>query len=259
MAEQELKDFFDRQGIVASVNHYDVDSRVIYYAVVGQDHLPALLFIHGAPANMTIYKEFFKDEELLSRFTIYAVDRPGFGVTGGNPEPSIYKQAQIIAPLAERVQRVHQPLIIVAGSYGASIACRIVMDIPGLVQGLVLLSPSLGPGLEKKYWLAPLTEKTILGKLVPKEIYAASVEKNRHEQELKKMLPLWYRIDIPVVYLQSEKDEVVFASNADFAKKMLTQTPYLKIHLFSGSKHTINSKFHSQISNKIFELSGMLN
>ena len=89
MTEQELRQFFERNNINASISHYDAQSRRIYYAVIGDDHLPALLFIHGAPASMTIYKDFFRDEELLKRFAMYAVDRPGYGVTDGDPEPSI--------------------------------------------------------------------------------------------------------------------------------------------------------------------------
>jgi pimeloyl-ACP methyl ester carboxylesterase len=148
MSESELEDFFRREQIRATVSHYESGKRTIYYAGIGEDHLPALLFIHGAPASMTIYKKFFKDPKLLGQFAIYAVDRPGYGVTAGQAVTSIKKQAEMIVPLAERIHRVHQPVILVAGSYGASIACRLVMDYPGMVQGLVLIAPALGPGLE---------------------------------------------------------------------------------------------------------------
>jgi pimeloyl-ACP methyl ester carboxylesterase len=258
MTEQELKDFFARNKISASINHYEAEKRTVYYAVIGSDHLPALLFIHGAPASMTIYKDFFRDEELLKRFAIYAVDRPGFGVTDGDAEPSIQKQANIISSLAERIQRVHQPLIAVAGSYGASIACRIAMDHPRLLQGLVLVAPSLGPGLEKMYWLTPVIIKTRVGKLVSKELYSASVEKWHHKEELEKMLPYWNKIEVPVFYLQSESDRVVYPSNVDFAKKQLVNVPFFKHHFFPGGKHDIDSKFHPEIRNKIIAMLKLL-
>lgn len=205
MSEDQLKGFFDRHGIDATISHYTAIKRRIYYATIGKDHLPAILCIHGAPASMTIYKDYFTDEELLKQFSMYAVDRPGFGVTGGNAEPSIKKQAEMIFPLAERIQRVHQPLIIMAGSYGVPIACRLVMDHPAIVQGLVLVAPSLGPGLERMYWITPLLTKGLLSKLVSKEYRSASIEKMHHQKELEKMLPLWNKIDIPVFYLQSKK------------------------------------------------------
>lgn len=203
MTEDELKRFFERHKIKATTNHYAASKRTIYYAAVGEDRLPAILFIHGAPASMKIYKDYFTDKELLNKFSMYAVDRPGFGVTGGKGEPSIQKQAEMIFPLAESIHRVHQPLIIMAGSYGVPIACRLVMDHPKIINGLVLVAPSLGPGLEKMYWITPLMAKGFLSKIVAKEYQSASIEKMHHKEELEKMLPLWNKIDIPVFYLQS--------------------------------------------------------
>jgi pimeloyl-ACP methyl ester carboxylesterase len=258
MTEGQLKGFFDKHGIKAVINHYDALHRTIYYATIGEDHLPAILFIHGAPASMTIYKNYFTDEELLKRFTMYSVDRPGFGVTGGSAEPSIKKQAQMIYSLAERIHRVHQPLLIMAGSYGVSIACRMVMDYPNIVQGLILVAPSLGPGLEKMYWVAPLLAKGVVSKLVPNEYQSASIEKLSHKNELQKMLPLWNKIEVPVFYLQSKNDGVVYSSNAGFAKERLNNVPFLKIHLFKGRKHNIHPKHHLFIRNKIMELFKML-
>jgi len=180
MTEGELKGFFKKHGIKATISHYTAQKRTIYYVTIGEDHLPAILFIHGAPASMTIYKEYFTDEELLKRFSMCAVDRPGFGVTGGSAEPSIQKQAAAIFPLAERIHRVHQPLIIVAGSYGVSIACRLVMDHPAIIQGLNLVAPSLGPGLEKMYWIAPFMARGFLSKIVSREFQSAGIEKMHH-------------------------------------------------------------------------------
>jgi pimeloyl-ACP methyl ester carboxylesterase len=258
MTERELKAFFDEHEIKAVINHYSALKRNIYYAAIGEDHLPAILFIHGAPASMTIYKDFFTDEELLKRFSMYAVDRLGFGVTDGNAEPSIKKQADTIFPLAERIQRVHQPLIIMAGSYGVPVACRMIMEHPKIVQGLILVAPSLGPGLEKMYWITPLLTKGFFSKLVSKEYKAASIEKMHHKEELEKMLPFWHKIEIPVFYLQSQNDPVVYPSNAEFAKQHLVNASLLKIHFFKGRKHNIDSRHHIEIRNKILELFKML-
>jgi pimeloyl-ACP methyl ester carboxylesterase len=258
MKEDELKGFFDKHGIKAIISHYAAAKRKIFYATIGEDHLSAVLFIHGAPASMTIYKDYFTDEELLKRFSLYAVDRAGFGITNGNAEPSIKRQADMIFPLADRIHRVHQPLIVMAGSYGVPIACRLVIDYPKIIQGLVLVAPSLGPGLEKMYWITPLLTKGFLSKLVSKEYKSASIEKMHHKKELEKMLPLWRKIDVPVFYLQSQNDSVVYPSNADFAKHHLTNSPYLKIQFLKGRKHDIDSKYHLEIRNKILELFKML-
>jgi pimeloyl-ACP methyl ester carboxylesterase len=141
-----------------------------------------------------------------------------------------------------------------AGSYGVSIACRLIMDHPGIIQGLVLVAPSLGPGLERMYWITPLMAKGFLSKVISKEYQSASIEKMHHKKELEKMLPLWNKVDVPVFYLQSEKDNVVYSSNAQFAKQHLVHVPFLKIHLFKGRKHNIDSKHYIAIRNKLVEL-----
>ena len=108
------------------------------------------------------------------------------------------------------------------------------------------------------YWVTPLLAKGIVSKLVSKEYRSASIEKLHHKKELEKMFPLWNKIDVPVFYLQSENDGVVYSSNADFAKKYLVNVPLLKIHLFKGRKHDIDSKHHLAIRNKIIQLFKMV-
>ena len=258
MSEEELKKFFDARGIRAAINHYDIERRLIYYALIGEDQLPALLFIHGAPASMKIYSDFFRHESLLRTFSIYAVDRPGYGLTNGKPVPSIKKQAALIAPLAERIHRVHQPLIVVGGSFGASIACRLVMDYAGLVQGLVLIAPSLSAELDKTFWITPLLQKTFLKNFIPSSYRSATEEKLRHKNELKKMRGLWSNIDIPVVYLQSRHDLIVSPANALFAQEEMKKAPFLETQFFPGWKHNILPAHSPAIINKIMELYGKL-
>lgn len=254
MTENELNEFFHRHNISATVNHYTALKRTIYYAAIGEDYLPAILFIHGSPASMIIYKNYFADEELLKQFSLYAVDRAGFGVTDGKPEPSIKKQAEMVVPLAERIHRVHQPLIIVADSYGASIACRLVMEHPQIVQSLVLISPLLAPGLERMFWMTSLLHNTFLNKFISKEYQSATEEKIYQKKELSKMIPLWNKIDIPVYYLQSENDRLLYSSNADFAKKHLVNCPTLQFYFFKGRTKDVHSKQHQLIRNKILEM-----
>jgi len=72
------------------------------------------------------------------------------------------------------------------------------------------------------------------------------------------MLPFWNKIDLPVFYLQSQNDGVVYSSDADFGKEHLVHVPLLKIHLLKGRKHDIDSKHHLAIRNKIIELFKMV-
>ena len=83
---------------------------------------------------------------------------------------------------------------------------------------------------------------------------SAAKEKLSHRTELNKMLPHWKKITIPVMYLQSKKDSVVYSSNAAFAKEQLVNSPLVDVVLFKGRRHDITSSHESLISQKILEL-----
>jgi pimeloyl-ACP methyl ester carboxylesterase len=103
---------------------------------------------------MSLYRGRFSDSTILHTFRVLAVDRPGYGYSGlGHPEPSIQKQSEMISDLLDSVYKVTHPVIIVGGSFGAPIACRLAMDHPELVDGLVLTGPAIGPGREKYFGL----------------------------------------------------------------------------------------------------------
>ena len=258
MTEEKLLQFFSRHQIKASLNQYKAGSLTISYAVVGEDHLPALLFIHGAPASMKMYKNYFTDTQLLNRFSIYAVDRPGYGITGGRAEASLQKAAEQILPLAQRIHRVHQPLIIVAGSYGASIACRMVMDHPGIVSGLVLVSASVGPGLEPGLNFLASLGKGRFHQLLSREIQSAITEKIHHKKELQKMKPFWKNITIPVFMLHSRKDPVIYTSNTVFARQELVNAPLVNIELVDGFRHNLHASKAIVVREKILALYSLL-
>ena len=184
-----------------------------------------------------------------------AVDRPGYGFSGlGQPEPSIEKQAQMIMPILDSMNRLHKKIIIMGESYGTSVSCRIAMDHPGLISGLVLVGPSLAPGEEKIYWVTPLIESPLLKWFIPRIFQSANTEKINHKKELEKMLPLWPKINIPVLYLQGAHDHLIYTSNANFAKLHLVNSPLLKVIFFKDRTHFIARNEHTAIRQSILDM-----
>jgi pimeloyl-ACP methyl ester carboxylesterase len=255
ITDKQLEKFFTENNLPGSIHYYNKLGRDIRYIYIG-DHKPAsLFFIPGSPASVDLYIDFYKDPELLRYFNMYSVDRPGYGNSGyGKPEPSIQKQAEMIRPIIDGLNTVTRPLIICAGSYGASIACRLVMDHPRIADGLVLHAPSLAPGMEKKFWITPIIEHSFLRYLAPPHHRSANTEKVHHRKELRKMLPYWKNIRIPVTYIQGEKDGMVYKSNADFAREKMVNVPSLDIHFIPGREHFITRKERPFITSKIIEM-----
>ena len=239
-SDEELNKIFAEQQIDASIHYYSTHGRKLRYVAAGNDSLPTLLFLHGSPGSISYYSRRFVDSSLKGHFRFYAVDRPGYGYSGfGDPDPSIQKQSEMIRPLLDSLHKAKHPIIVVGSSYGASIACRLAMDHPELVDGLVLTGPAIGPGRETYFGITPVIEHWSVRWFIPRIFRSANTEKVHHKKELEKMLPYWKNIRVPVYYLQGAKDDIVDTSNASFAKEQLINVPSLEIRFLEGRKHLL--------------------
>jgi len=204
---------------------------------------------------MSFYSRRFADQEILDTFRIYAMDRPGYGYSGfGKPEPSIQKQAAMIRPILDSLNHVHRPVLLLGGSYGSSIACRLAMDYPKLVNGLLLVGPSLKPGAEKYFWFTHIIEHPALNWFIPRMFQSANSEKIHHQEGLEAMLPYWENIRVPVAYIQGEKDELIDTSNAGFARQQLVNAPYLDITFLKGEPHYMAYSARPLVHTKMLSL-----
>lgn len=239
-SDKELKEIFAERNLDATISYYTTQGRTLRYASAGNDSLPTLLMLHGSPGSMSYYAGRFADSAIRNTFRVYAVDRPGYGYSGfGDPEPSIQKQSEMIRPILDSLNNAKHPIIIMGGSYGSSVACRLAMDHPELVDGLILTGPSLAPGQEKYFWFTYIVEHASIRWFIPRMFKSANTEKVHHKKELEKMLPYWKNIRVPVIYLQGEKDNIIDTSNAGFARQQLVNVPYLDIKFIKGREHRL--------------------
>ncbi|MFL5741418.1 MAG: alpha/beta fold hydrolase [Flavisolibacter sp.] len=251
----ELKQIFSENHIQASIHYYTSKGRRLRYVSAGKDGLPTVLFLHGSPGSMSYYSFRFMDSAMQQNFKMYAVDRPGYGYSGlGDPEPSIQKQSEMIRPILDSLNKATHPIIVVGGSYGSSIACRLAMDHPELVDALVLTGPSLAPGKETYFWFTSVIETPAIRWFIPRALRSANTEKYYHRQELEKMLSLWKNIRVPVMYLQGAKDNIIDTSNAGFAREHLVNVSYLHIHFFPEREHLLARYEWQTIRNNILDV-----
>jgi pimeloyl-ACP methyl ester carboxylesterase len=257
--DEQLRKFFIGNKIPGKIGYYNSRGRKLRYVSIGNDTLPTLFFIHGSPASMSLYRGRFVDTTILRTFRVMAVDRPGYGYSGfGNPEPSIQKQSEMLRPMLDSMYKARHPIIVVGGSFGAPIACRLAMDHPELVDGLVLTGPAIGPGREKVFWFAPIIEHPAIRWFIPRMFRSANTEKLHHKEELEKMLPYWKNIRIPVMYLQGAKDNLIDTTNASFAREHLVNAPYLDIYFFPNRHHYLAQYEWPTIKDRIMRLYAMV-
>lgn len=214
--------------------------RRIRYVEMGCDSLPVIMFIHGAPSSISFWSSLLTDSTLLSRAKLMAVDRPGYGYSGfGRAEKSVKKQAAIIAQLLKRERPYHKTIILHGSSYGGTVAARIAMDYPELVDGLLLQSASVAPGEEKTYDASYVTNHWSLRWLLPGSFKVANDEKLSHREQLEAMAPLWDRITAHTIILHGDADGLIYPVNGLYARAHLTHAASVEFHMEPGRGHDL--------------------
>lgn len=227
-------------GFHAEFGTLETEDRNLRYLEIGRDSLPLVVFIHGAPSSSSFWRTFLKDTSLLAKAKLMAVDRPGYGYSGyGEPEVSVKKQAELIAEVIREKRGQHPSVILHGSSYGGTVAARIAMDFPELVDGLLLQSASMMPGKEKTFLFTHITKHWPFRWLLPGSIHVANMEKLSHKIQLDSMAGLWGRIKSAAIILHGESDNLIYPENAIFAKERLVNAPFLEFKMLEGRKHDL--------------------
>jgi pimeloyl-ACP methyl ester carboxylesterase len=209
------------------------DTLQLHYASTGADTLPMLLLIHGAPGGWWGYMNMLDDTTLQKHFHIVSVSRLGYGKSRLKHQravTSIETQAKSLINILE-ANHSSEPIIVLGRSYGAPIAAQLASMIPDQVKQLVLVSPVIDPEKERFYWFSKLGKNRFIQLFLPKEFNIATEEKYVHAEELRKTLPIWGKLTMPVAVLQGEEDWIGDPVNIDFARKRIgsNQSQYITI------------------------------
>ncbi len=217
---------------------YTVGNRTIRYVEVGHDSLPLLIGIHGAPSSSAGWRFFLKDSLLLSKAKLLVVDRPGYGYSGyGEPEKSIKKQAELLAPILKAKRALHEKIVLVSSSYGGPVAAALGMFYPDLVDGICSVSGSFAPHEEKTYWISYPTTHPTLEWLVPGSLQSANAEKLSHHTALKEIEPYWHQIKAPTVIVHGDIDGLIYPENAHYAERKLVNAKWVEKIMLPNKDH----------------------
>lgn len=193
----------------------------VFYARYGDPEARPVVFLHGSPGSWDNFLSFFLDPGLRRDFLLLAPDRPGFGNTA--PEKavaSLERQAAILAPVLRESSR---PAILVGHSLAGPLAARMAADFPGAVAALVLVAPSISPGLESPRWYNRLADWPPVRALLPRPLRHSNDEIMPLRGELEALEPALRELALPVVVIQGGKDRLVPPANADYVEDVMTR------------------------------------
>jgi len=224
MSKSEINSFFTDKKYKGEVISYKEGFRNINYVIAGDDTRPLVIFVHGSPGSLSAFINFLGDSLLLDQVQLISTDRPGFGYANfGNAEPSLTKQALLLKSVIDK-NKNNRPVFLVGHSLGGPLIARVAMDYPELVDGLIMVAPSIDPALEPDEWFRAPLATPFLRWILPRSFRASNDEISQLKPQLENMLPLWEKVNVPVIVIQGKKDRFVPYQNAFFAKEKMKNT-----------------------------------
>jgi pimeloyl-ACP methyl ester carboxylesterase len=225
----------------------------IHYAITGADSLPTLFFIHGSPGNWNAFAEYMKDSQLLKKFRMVSVDRPGFGYSDFGNAQHLDVQSAWISPLFAELDN-HRPVFMAGHSLGGPLVIKLCADNPGIFSGLVILAGSIDPNEEDPEKWRPWLFNTSLNYLVPGALRPANEELWYLKKDLVYLEKDFSKITCPVFFIHGDIDTWVPPENVDYGKKLLVHASSIEVTMLPGANHFIPWTRYTEIRSVLLKL-----
>ncbi len=237
-SDEEARKHFDMQGVPLTTATITVEGKHLHYVMTGSDSLPTLYFVHGTPGSWDAFENYLRDKDLLKRFRMVSIDRPGFGYSDyGTPE-HLARQSELISPLFQILDN-HKPRYIAGHSLGGPMIVKLVADNPTDFSGMVIISGSIDPAEEKPEKWRPVLFKTPLNYFVPGAMRPSNQELWYLKKDLVDLQADFPKITCPVYFIHGALDTWVPPGNVDYGKKRLIHAARIEETLIPGANHFI--------------------
>jgi pimeloyl-ACP methyl ester carboxylesterase len=237
MSDAEAKEKFKAKGVDVVINSIIVNGRKLHYLKTGSDSLPTIIFVHGTPGSWDAFEKYLEDRDLLQKFRLISIDRPGFGYSDFGRPLNLAQQSVIISPLFDYIKN-GKPLYLVGHSLGGPMVIKLAADNPGRIAGLVLLSGSNDPAQEAPEKWRPVLYKTPLTYFVPGAMRPSNEELWYLKKDLVYLAADFPKITCPVYIVHGLKDNMVPPANVDY-DKMLVNASRIEELIFPDANHFI--------------------
>lgn len=248
--QKHLEDNQRIQHIMVSDRGSPVHAALVL-ASVTESRSKAVVFIHGTPGDWQNAGRYLLDERLLESATVVSVDRPGWGESSvSDPEASLLFREQAIG-IAAVLDALRSEMgighVILAGhSLGASIAPRVAMDFPELVDGMLLMAGSLDPQRGGPRWYNKFAALPGLSFILPEALNRSNREIMSLRKNLLSMKAGWATVSFPVQVIQGMEDKLVYPQNIDFIEAQLPNGNLTSVRL-PNAGHLINLEQRSLV------------
>lgn len=253
ISDADAKKKFTKAGVELQTETVEVDGFHLHYAKTGNDSFPTLIFLHGSPGSWDAFSQYLEDKELLAKYRMIAIDRPGFGDSDFGEAKDLEEQSVLISPLLALFKN-NKPVYVIGHSLGGPMAARLAADNPGYFSGIVLLAGSVDPAEEKPEKWRPVLYKTPLKFFLPGAFRPSNEELWYLKNDLRILKNDFAKITCPVYIVHGDKDGMVPVGNAAYAKKMLVNAKKVETTILPGAGHFIPWAHYAEIKKILMNL-----
>lgn len=238
ISDTDAKKMFQKDGVVLFTETFIVNNFPLHYAKTGNDTFPTLFFVHGSPGSWDAFEVYMKDPDLLSKYRMISIDRPGFGYSDFGNAKSLAEQSLLITPLIHHIQN-GKPIHIIGHSLGGPLIVKLVAENPRIFTTMVLLAGSVDPLEEPKEKWRGFLFATPFQYLLPGAFRPSNNEIWMAKKELKDLARQFASITCNVWIIHGDADKFVPVGNAAYARKMLINAGSVQTKIISGAPHFI--------------------
>lgn len=240
------------EGLIRASIEAGPDLKLSYISsVTTEADLQRIIFVHGTPGDATAFERYLIDP--LAGFESISIDRPGFGRTRPSvPMPALRDQARALEALL--VERGGKWPLLVGHSLGAPIIARTAADYPDRVGGLLILSGSLDPSLEKIAWYQRLANLPIVRYMIPRFLRNSNRELYPLREELEALKPFLVKVMCPVIIVHSPDDSLVPFENVAYMKESFAPGVIVEVVVLEGKNHFVPWNAEADVRDAIFAL-----
>ncbi len=253
ISDSEAKKDFGNDGVVLTTKTVKLGKRNMHYAQSGNDTLATIVFVHGSPGSWNAFTQYMKDKDLLSRYRMIAVDRPGFGDSDFGKAVPLKEQSALIGPLFNEWKN-GKPFYLVGHSLGGPMIIQLYADNPGLVDGLVLLAASVDPAEEKKEPWRYIMDGALMRYFIPGAFRPSNRELIFFKKDVYALQDKFSAVKGKVYIVHGSKDTFVPAGNAAYAAKKFVNASSVEIMMIEGASHFIPWQHYDTIKKVLMKL-----
>jgi pimeloyl-ACP methyl ester carboxylesterase len=244
---------FSKGGVMLQSRTATINKHHLHYVFSGMDTLPVLVFVHGSPGSWSAFENYLRDSELLTRYHMVSIDRPGFGYSDYGSAQPMDVQVQLISLLLRQL-KTDKPMYLVGHSLGGPIIAELAYSNPDLIDGLVILAGSVDPKEETTERWRPVLSYSPLRYFIPGAMRPSNDELMYFKTDVFQMPHTLLNIKCHVYILHGDHDSMVPYENALYAKKNLVNAKSVELITLAGKDHFIPWTNYNDIKNVLLRL-----